>query len=441
MQMNLWSELWRGLAWIAVATVLGALFGHATEFLIAALLLYIAYQRYQLHRFARWFETRPLAAPDDLRGVWERLAHAAYQESRKSRKRKKRVQKLVRRFNQFSAALPDATIVLNGSNEIVWSNAAAEAYFGISLRDRGHKIVNLIRKPAFVQYLNSARFDEPLKLESPLGQPTILHVQVVPYSNKNKVLAARDMTRLYRLEAMRRDFVGNVSHELRTPLTVIEGYAEMLLDDPSLPDAQRRIFGQVQAQSQRMHRMVDDLLLLSQLETTQPLPSQQEIVDVALLADQLARQARVMDKDSAHAVKVEADPAFGLRGNALELQSAFTNLVSNALRYTPAGGEIVLHWYCDERGGHFAVSDSGIGIASVHLPRLTERFYRVDSARSSATGGTGLGLAIVKHILERHQGTLEIQSAVGEGSRFTCVFPAARVVALDELDPPPSTPD
>ena len=434
MHANGWGELWRGLMYAAAVAVVGAWFGEIAWFLVGGLVVYIGYEKFQIRRFADWLQGPQHELPPDLRGQWKTLAGVAFRQTRKSRKRKKRVQKLVRRFNQFSAALPDATVVLNAQNEIVWSNAAAESYLGISPRDRGHRIVNLIRKPAFVHYLNQARFDEPLKLESPLGKATILHLQVVPYGNKNKVLAARDMTRLYRLEAMRRDFVGNVSHELRTPLTVIEGYAEMLVDDPALPEAHRRILLQVREQSERMHRMVNDLLLLSQLETTQPLPSQQEAVDVALLTEQLARQARVMASSGAHIVTVETDGRWGLLGNAHELQSAFMNLVSNAVRYTPSGGEIRLRWHRDDDGGYFEVQDSGIGIAPEHLPRLTERFYRVDSARSRATGGTGLGLAIVKHILERHQASLQVRSTLGAGSVFVCVFPVARLVSLDDGD-------
>ncbi len=430
MYASWWTELWRGLSVAAVALLLGWLFDRPVGFMVAGLIAYLVYQLYQLYRFSNWYRFGRHDQPRRFTGIWQEIAQVAYEQSRKSRKRKKRVQKLIRRFNQFSEALPDATVVVDQRNAVVWSNAAAETFLGITARDVGRPITNLMRKPLFRTYLEGGRFDEPLVLESPVRADTILHIQVVPYGNKSKVLAARDMTRLYRLEAMRRDFVGNVSHELRTPLTVIHGYAEMLAADPAIPDAQRRMLQQVQEQSERMQRMVTDLLMLSQLETTTPQQSPQEVVDVTEIARALTRQAQLLSPDHHHRVTVEADSRFGLRGCPQELHSAFGNLVFNAVRYTPAGGAIRVRWYCDTHGGHFQVEDTGIGIAPEHIPRLTERFYRVDIGRSRASGGTGLGLAIVKHVLERHQAELRITSELGKGSTFVCDFPQARIVEI-----------
>jgi len=296
-----------------------------------------------------------------------------------------------------------------------------------SPQDIGHPIQDLRRAPEFGRYLSAGRYEEALSIPSPRTEGVVLSIRVVPYGEERRLLLARDVTRVNRLEQMRRDFVANVSHELRSPLTVIRGYVETLVDNPDeVPEQWRRPLQQIDQQTTRMCRIVDDLLQLSRLESN-PKAAGHTPVAVASMLETIRDDARGLSGEDLK-IHIEADPKVQLAGEYNELYSAFSNLVFNAVQYTPVLKNIYLRWYGDAAGAHLEVEDQGVGIDPEHLPRLTERFYRVDRARSRAVGGTGLGLAIVKHVLMRHDARLQISSVPGEGSTFTCDFPRERVV-------------
>jgi len=312
-------------------------------------------------------------------------------------------------------------------------NPSAARLFGIHYpRDAGTRLLNLLRDPDFVHYLQSGDYSELLEICSPLNRDIHISIQITPYGSLQKLLIGRDVTRLGRLEKMRRHFVANVSHELRTPLTVLGGFVETLnqMDKISTEDL-KKYLQTMQEQSTRMRRLVDDLLTLSKLETAPP-RTLDETVDVTDLLSSLKEQAEILSGDQKHIISIETDRQLQLLGSRDELHSAFSNLINNAVRYTPAGGRIILNWgNAADGGATFSVRDTGVGVSSQHIPHLTERFYRVDTARSRASGGTGLGLSIVKHVLLRHDAKLEIESKLGSGSTFTCHFPPSRTRHID----------
>jgi two-component system phosphate regulon sensor histidine kinase PhoR len=364
--------------------------------------------------------------PEDS-GLWEDVFSRINKMMRKHREEREKHAIALHQMEQATSALPEGVAILDESDHIEWCNPLAEAHFGLdSVRDVGQQITYLARQPEFVQYLAVANFTAPLILRGTRQDDIVLSVKVVPYGISNKLLISRDITHLERIETMRRDFVANVSHELRTPLTVVTGFVETLQDMKSLDnDMSRRALQLMGEQTRRMEGLVNDLLTLSRLENTQNTLAE-EVVDVPLLLQSLHQEGQALSSGK-HVLKLEIECGAKVQGNTTELRSAFGNLVSNAVRYTPQGGDIVLRWKAlDDGKVVFSVRDSGIGIAPEHIPRLTERFYRVDRSRSRETGGTGLGLAIVKHIVNRHQGYLEISSEIGKGSTFSIVFPVKR---------------
>jgi two-component system phosphate regulon sensor histidine kinase PhoR len=320
-------------------------------------------------------------------------------------------------------------VVLDADDRIAWCNATAERYLGIDQRkDAGQPLLNLVRAPAFVEYVRGGDFGDPLIVRLTRDDELVLSVRFVPYGQDEKLLLARDVTHAEKLDTMRRDFVANVSHELKTPLTVVHGFVETLVDghvDIASPRG-RQVLDLMGAQTQRMLHLIDDLLTLSALEASSE-PAEEAPIDVQALLTSVHDDAVALSAGR-HVIDLRiADPAT-VFGSEKELRSAFANLVSNAIRYTPKGGRITLAWNRRDDGlAAFTVEDTGIGIEAAHIPRITERFYRVDTSRSRDTGGTGLGLAIVKHVLTRHQATLEVRSEVGRGSRFSAVLPARRV--------------
>ncbi len=377
--------------------------------------------------------TRWLRSPSDQvplgRGAWENTFAGLYRLVRANGRQQYRLSAMLARYNRAGRAMPDGIVVLDSHHRIEWCNPTAEHYLGLDTnRDTGQAIFNLVRQPDFVAYLESGKYHEPLMLRMSRGQGLVLSLRIVPYGQDHKLLLWRDVTHAERIETMRRDFVANVSHELRTPLTVVNGFLETFADGALSMDEPRarEILAMMQEQTGRMRRLVEDLLTLSALESSAS-PADEAEVDVAALFAALRAEGEALS-GGRHRVTAHPGAPATLLGSEKELHSAFGNLVSNAVRYTPAGGEIRLTFHAkDDGGGVFSVSDSGIGFEARHIPRLTERFYRVDSSRSRETGGTGLGLAIVKHVLTRHQGSLDIESEVGRGSRFSAVFPARRV--------------
>ncbi len=429
--MKPWSvEIWRLGLLLILALFIGSLIGHTGWAISIALAAYLLLHFRQLYRLNTWLLSGRRADVPEAGGVWGDVFYAFQRLEKSKQKRKKKLASMLSRFQESTSALPDGTIVISPYGEIEWINTAAKRLLGLSSnKDVGRRISQLIRHPDFIQYLSAGDYGLPIQIDSPIDERMRLSIHIVPYGKNQRLLVIRDVTRLHQLESMRRDFVANVSHELRTPLTVITGYLEMLGDDMlQASEDTRKTVAEMQDQTQRMRNIVEDLLLLSRLETDKTSNDDQSLVPVpALLAD-IQAEAKMLSPESRHQFVCEADNHLWLRGNSKELYSAFMNLVSNAVRYSPEGGEIYMRWYADEAGAHFMVEDHGVGIEPQYIPRLTERFYRVDKDRSRSSGGTGLGLAIVKHVMQRHDADLSIESELGKGSRFACHFRKERVV-------------
>jgi len=414
-----------------IALVIGLIFGAAAgwaSFSGAVLLLLLQHVRH-VDLLVRWLRRPTPGEVPEGRGAWDQVFALLYRFERVQAKQHQQLAKTLARFRQAGRAHPDGVVILDADNRIEWCNDTAEAHFDLGAgTDAGQPVTNLVRQPEFVAYVESGDFARPVELRAPRGAGVILSVQIIPYGDAQKLLLSRDVTRLEKLETMRRDFVANVSHELRTPLTVLSGFLETIKELKLDPKRSRDYLDLMAEQSTRMQRIVDDLLTLSTLESASG-PMFDERVGVAPLLDRLRAEAAALSGGK-HKIVLDAEPGFDLLGSESEIASAFGNLASNAIRYTPAGGEVRLTWRATKNGAEFAVEDTGPGIAAEHIPRLTERFYRVDRGRSRETGGTGLGLAIVKHILSRHQATLDIASEPGKGSRFAARFSGRRVVPV-----------
>ncbi len=422
-----WSaELWKLALSLLAALFVGLLLGKVLLVICLVLAVHLFLHMRALYRLDLWLRHSKKYNPPSIGGVWGEIYYLYYRSQKRQRKRKKLLVNYLNRFQQMTKAMPDATVVLREGNVIEWFNDAAQLQLGLRQpQDLTQRIDNLIRQPHFVSYLQRARPDEALEIASPHNDERILSIVIVPYGRDRRLLVARDVTQLHRLEETRRDFVANVSHELRTPLTVIHGYLETMADVPE-KDPVKKYWGYpvkvMFEQSQRMTSIVEDLLMLSRLETGHR-EIHREAIDIPSMIQIVAKEGRELSGDKQHRISVEADNTLWYRGNQAQLFSVFSNLVFNAVRYTPAGGDIKLRWYAEEEMACFEVKDTGVGIAPQHISRLTERFYRVDVGRSRETGGTGLGLAIVKHILEHHDARLTIESVVGKGSTFRCCFP------------------
>lgn len=414
-----------GVCWLIFDQV------EALLLLIGLLVLLLAHHLRHMGRLVNWAQ-QPLGTPlPRASGVWDYIFASLARRARLEHEQRERLANSLLRFREASQALPDGVIYLTRHRTIEWVNAAAAAYFELDTeRDLGRAITTLIRDPDFVAHLQAAdkRAHETLVLRMPRRDALVLAVQLIPFGDDQEMVLARDITQLERLDTMRRDFVANVSHELKTPLTVVNGFIETLLDvgDDLTSAESQHYLGLALEQSQRMQHLVEDLLTLSSLQADES-PRLDEQVNVQRLLREVRHEVELFSA-GAHRIELESGPATELSGCEKELHSAFSNLASNAVRYTPAGGLIRICWTLESDGsGRFLVQDSGIGIEAEHISRLTERFYRVDHGRSRATGGTGLGLAIVKHVLSRHQAQLEISSEPGVGSCFSARFPAKRL--------------
>jgi two-component system, OmpR family, phosphate regulon sensor histidine kinase PhoR len=392
------------------------------------LLLYTANHIRWLHRLYQWLQKPLLNHIPNGSGIWEDIFAMMYHEQRKHSRSQTQLSSSLERFRHATSALPDGVVVLNKKNEIEWFNSPAEKQLGLDKTQDENKPINyLVRHSDFVAYLNAENFSEPIKLKSWRSPDTTLEIQLIPFGTKQKLLISRDVSALEKTEIMRRDFIANVSHELRTPLTVVGGFLETLADmEGEVSENARPYFNMMQQQTTRMRHIIEDLLTLSQIESNAKSTEDVEI-NMANLLQLIQNDAKGLSLDK-HVIHANIDTNLNIRGTYNELQSAFSNLVSNAIRYTPQGGEIFITWQLNNGQPEFSVRDTGIGIEQHHIDRLTERFYRVDSSRSRETGGTGLGLSIVKHILMRHQATLHIESEVNVGSTFSIHFPEARMV-------------
>lgn len=413
---------------LAGCLLVGLISGEYAWALAAGLTGYLGWTLHQMRRLQQWLKrNQPDEPPPDGHGPWGDIFDSLYQMQRRNIRQRGQLQSVIDRVQGSTAALKDAVIMLDSDGNLEWWNPAAERLLGLkSPQDTGHPVTNLVRHPNFKEYFDNGRHEEPLELSSPVNDRLWLQITITRYGNSEHLMVVRDITRLHQLEQMRKDFVANVSHELRTPLTVIAGYLETMLEHTDeMPPRWPRALNQMNQQAGRMQHLLNDLLLLAKLEATNP-PTNTQSVAVAALLQSIKGDAQALSAERNHVISLEADPTLLLKGSEAELRSAFSNLIFNAVKYTPDGGEIRIRWWCNEHGAHLAVQDSGIGIESKHLPRLTERFYRVDSSRASNTGGTGLGLAIVKHVLLRHQGRLDVNSTPSKGSTFTCHFPLSQ---------------
>lgn len=426
---NSWSkEFSQFLLLGLLAGLAGLVLGQVMVALLAYSLGYLGWYFYNMHRMERWLKKEKKYTPPQASGVWADLINEVYYQRQRARRRSKRLVKLLNRFRETTCALPDGIILLKEHGDIEWWNDAAEQLLKLKYpQDVGQRMYNLIRHPKFIAYA-SGEVDTPdVTINSPEDDEIILNIRIIPYGKDQSLVIIRDVTLLVQVEQMRRDFVGNISHELRTPLTVLSGYIENLQEDKHPNEDLQRALYLMGQQTRRMQQLTEDLMLLSRLESSQSRENRQ-VVNVVNMVTSLKEEAMVLSGERHHTIILEADDNVALRGDPKELDSIFTNLVINAVNYTPDGGAIRIRWYADDTGAHFEVHDTGIGIANHHISRLTERFYRADEGRSRAVGGSGLGLAIVKHALQQHHGQLRIDSEVGRGSTFICDFPPELVV-------------
>ena len=420
---------------LAIGLALGLLVGQPWPMLTLTALGVVAWHYWRLRHVLLRLTARQRLEPPRGVGVWNELDRLLYRGQTEMRGRKRRLLEMLRAYRAAAAALPDAVVVVErNSQRILWFNEAATPLLGLHYpRDQNSSIVSALRPLAVASWLASGRNAEPMMdVASPPDPGVRLNLRLIPYSDELWLLVARDVTRTMRLEHMRRDFVANVSHELRTPLTVVRGYLEML--DPQDNPDWAPMLTEMQQQSDRMTQLVEDLLTLSRLEARDTLP--EEHVSMSSILATLRRESEALSQGR-HRISIEDEAQVDLLGSAKELHSAFSNLVSNAVRYTPAGGEIDVRFARATDGGiGLSVRDTGYGIPAAHLPRITERFYRVSTSRSRESGGTGLGLAIAKHVLGLHGARLDITSEVGKGSTFTCRFGPERVLRRDAANVP-----
>jgi len=412
---------------LLIVVAIGWLAGRPALYASLFLGAVVAWQAWNLIRYERWLRLRASMKPPNMNGLWGEAVAISHRMQRRKIFHKRRVLVLLREFRRMTSAMPDGAILLSGTHEILWFNRTAARWLDLRRKiDYGIRIENLIRQPEFVEYVEKGGTGTPPRLRVQTSADRWLQFNLVATNNWGlQLLIVRDVTNEARLEHMRRDFVANASHELRSPLTVISGYLDALAEDTELDRAWRDPVREMQRQSDRMRGIVQDLLELSRLEAGGG-EAEQVPVDVGGMLALLRKEVLARpEHPSELTLRLESDTL--VLGAESELHSIFHNLVSNAVKYTPADGQVHIRYWSDAAGAHVEVTDTGIGIPASHLPRLTERFYRVDAGRSRKMGGSGLGLAIVKHALQRHGGQLEIESEEGKGSTFTCHFPPERV--------------
>lgn len=424
MQEGLRSEINALLALAIALVAIGLISGFLRETLILGGLAYTAYTLGKINKLYKWLASDKSEMPPEMSGVWGDISDQLYRLNQRVDQAKKNYSGLALRIRQITSALDDGMILLDQNLCLDWWNPSATTLLDFKETDKGEYISNLIRNPVFVDFIQSDEFKQPLEMRSPRDPGKIYHFMAGKFGRGEVILMVRDITRLRHLEEMRKEFVANISHELRTPLTVLVGYIETLQGSDSVPPSWQRALAQMDQQTRRLNSLAEDLLMLSRLEST-PRNANPDQVDIRSLLSSIVDNARFLNPDT-HTIGLECPPDLFLPGESRELHSAFSNLIFNAVKHNPEGCHIAVR--AREEGDRLVVevADDGVGIDEKHLPRLTERFYRVDDSRTSSSGGTGLGLAIVKHVLARHHGNLEIRSAISKGSTFTCVFKKAR---------------
>ncbi|MDA1371442.1 MAG: phosphate regulon sensor histidine kinase PhoR [Proteobacteria bacterium] len=426
------SELKRLLLMLAMAAGIGFLLGQMTLTLLLSLLLYSALNLFQLRRLDLWLAKDPTlnqSDPPESFGVWGAIFDGIYRLQNQERKASAYLENIINKAQESSVALEIGVIMINKKGNLDWWNLACENLLGLQYpKDRNQSVTNLIRDPRFADYYHQEKYSDTLKINAPRGNSRMLEFQIALFGEHERLMIVRDITQLHRLESMRKDFVGNVSHELGTPITVIKGYLEAIMDNmQDLDEKWQNPMRQMRAQSIRMENIVRDLLTLASLET-ETSAKQLESIDILSLLGEIENDTQQMFASKSHQFEIQCAEGVIFEGKRSEIYSALSNLIGNAAKYTPANGKITVVVRRLKKYLEICVADNGAGIEQKHIPRLTERFYRVDSSRSSDSGGTGLGLAIVKHILSRHGGELLIESELGKGSRFTCRLPRSRLI-------------
>jgi two-component system phosphate regulon sensor histidine kinase PhoR len=419
------------LSLLAAGALVGSLYGQVVIGLLVAALLGLGWHIRQLLKFEQALRDKHFGSLRYGDGIWSQLYSRFNYQRSQSKLYKKRFSQLLKEVRKSTNAMPDGSIILNRNFEIVLCNKAAQRLAGFRRhQDRGHRVDNILRDPAFGKYLTAGDFGKGIEIRSPTREGGWLLCRIVPYGADQLLLLIQDITERRQLASMRREFVANASHELRSPLTVVSGYLDTLAEEEDIPTHWQKPLLQMRAQANRMNKIVVELLELSRLEGASAAPID-EIVDVSgLLA---TTRKSLAGQDDIPTIEVNCNTRAQLKGSTAEIESVIVNLLSNAIRHTPADGRITMIWADADEGATLTVTDTGIGIEPEHVPRLTERFFRVDPGRSRDGGGVGLGLAIVKHVLERHGANLHIESVPGRGSSFSCRFPYERVVPLEAV--------
>ncbi|AUL74769.1 phosphate regulon sensor histidine kinase PhoR [Pseudoalteromonas sp. 13-15] len=409
--------------------LIGVLVGAPFLLLFLGSFSLLVWHYHQLYRLSDWLLNQRSFNPPEGEGAWEQVFEGIYHLQHRNRKKRNELADLIRRFRDGAEAVPDAVIVLQTDLSIVWCNQLALKVLGLQWpTDHGQRLDNLIREPKFAKYMHKGNFDEALELDNGHAIEQVLEFRVMPYATTQLMVVVRDVTRLKQLEQMRKDFVANVSHELRTPLTVVTGYLEMMDSDNLPPPAMwNKAQSTMLEQCKRMDSLVSQLLSLSRIEGSRR-QDNDKAINVPQLLGYIQTEAQSINQDKGHELLFDIDNTLDIKGSEDELRSAFSNLVFNAIHYTKPGGKIQVSWLRKNNTACFTVVDNGDGIAAEHINRLTERFYRVDKARSRTTGGSGLGLAITKHVLTRHDSKLNIASEVGKGSCFSFCFSIDKIV-------------
>ncbi|TNE79665.1 MAG: phosphate regulon sensor histidine kinase PhoR [Gammaproteobacteria bacterium] len=417
---------------IALITLLLLFIGFMLDQVLLTLLVgggvYMLWTFSHIARLYDWLDQGANGLPPDASGVWGDMTDYLYRMQQRNERAKQSRRQLSERVRNITSALPDGIMTLTPDRVLEWWNPAAESLLGLEKHDRGQSIINIVRDPRFVAFIQHRELPPPVELSSPEDPSRTLMFSAAVFGDGNIILVVQDITRLRNLEQMRQDFVANISHELRTPLTVLSGYIETLQDNcDALPGSWKKALDQMDQQAERLNALANDLVMLSQLESNRK-PPPRTPVDVTSLLHQIQHDGLMLCSEN-HRITTDCDNNLELRGEYKEIYSAVSNLVFNAIKHNPGGVDIRLNGHSSDDEVIIEVCDNGNGIDPKHIPRLTERFYRVDHSRASSTGGTGLGLAIVKHVLMRHGGTLEIQSTLGKGSCFRCHLPKSTVVA------------
>lgn len=419
------------LTWVLLALLASYFIGHLSHMLLAITVVLLIKQTLAINELEKWLGRGMFRDYHQRKGIWGDIYYHLWKANRSDKKRKKRLSKMLDQFRTSTDALPDAAVVLGEHGEIEWTNKAAREVLGLKKSDKGQRIPNLIRAPQFIQYLKLNDYRQKIFIPSPVNDATTLQIRIVPYGAGLRLLMAQDVTQIKNIERMRTDFVANVSHELRTPLTVLKGYLETLQDMDDIPPVFERSLQNMRTQTDRMQHLIDDLLLLARLETQ---AKKSECVNMRQLLEQICHESDLLEKDERR-IELSITTDANLRGDKQELQSAFSNLLVNAMKYSPANSPVKVGWHQNaDASTYFEVEDFGEGISSHDILRITERFYRAEVKRSHKINGTGLGLAIVKHVMVRHDAKLEVDSQLGVGSRFRCLFPPQRACcnALDK---------